>query len=565
MKLAFILVCSVAFASGVAGQIPGTEKEPAKASLEGSVVKEPSGEPLKKAVIELIGHDQEEGGNYTATSDPEGHYKISGILPGRYSLFVERTGYIEVDKKRRRTEGIAISLEAGQELKDQVLHMLPAAIIAGRVLDEDGDPMPKVQVSVVRRKWAAGRSGFEPNGQADTNDLGEYRIGGLMAGKYYVVATPLPSFQSLVPAQKSPEDPTAATPAPDLAYITTYYPTTADWTQASEIELHAGDDMPVDFSLTRTHTVHVRGLFAGLAAGEKAMVMLRSEDSRGMYITAEVGKDGKFEIPLVAPGSCTLLATTEMGNSPQIAHRKVEVTDADMDGLRLLPLPCAIVRGRVHFSGKGPKIDLSLLFVRLQRSDGEDDVSDALTFTADGSMGSPGTARVRADGSFELKNVLPGTYSVEVTGDTKAINDSFVESVTAGTKDATDSGLSVGGGTIAIEVAVSLESGALDGRVANDKNEPVANAVVVAVPESRYRKQGNRYQRVTTDQAGRFSIRGLRPGEYKLFAWEVMEEDEFFDPEYLKSYEDRGTAIHLEKSGHKSASLKVIPAPADQP
>ena len=145
------------------------------------------------------------------------------------------------------------------------------------------------------------------------------------------------------------------------------------------------------------------------------------------------------------------------------------------------------------------------------------------------------------------------------------MSDSFVESVLAGTKDVTDGGLSFDGGTIAIEVTVSLESGTVEGSVTNDKNEPMANAVVVAVPESKYRKQGNRYPRGATDQAGRFSMRGLRPGEYKLFAWEVLEEDEFFDPAYLKSYEDRGTAIHLEKNGHQSASLKVIPAPADQP
>jgi protocatechuate 3,4-dioxygenase beta subunit len=562
MKLAILCVCTLVLAAGVAGQAQDASKSPAKASLEGSVVKEPGGEPLKKAILELIGHDQEEGGNYTATSDPEGHFRISDVLPGRYLLFVERTGYIEVDKKRRRTEGIAISLEAGQEVKDQVLHMLPAAIIAGRVVDEDGDPMPKVQVTVLRRKWAVGGPGFEPNGQAETNDLGEYRIGGLLAGKYYVVASPIPTFQSVFPAQKGPDDPTAS--LPDMAYVSTYYPNTPDRIQAATIELHAGDDMPVNFSLTRTHTVHIRGSFVGLASGAKAMVMLRSEDSRGMYMTAEAGKDGKFEIPLVAPGSYTLLATTEMGNSPQIAHRRVEVADSDVDGLRLTPLTLATVRGRVRVGSKGPKIDSSLLYVHLQRSDGEDDVSDALTFTADGSMVSPGTARVKADGSFELKNVLSGTYSVEVTGDSKAMADSFVESV-SGTKDVTESGFTVAGGAIAIDVAVSLDSGRVEGSVTNDKNEPIANAVVVAVPESKYRKQGNRYQRGTTDQAGRFSMRGLRPGEYKLFAWEVMEEGEFFDPEYLKSYEDRGTAIRLEKSGHLSTSLKVIPALADPP
>ena len=85
------------------------------------MVKEPVGDPLKKAIIEVIAENQEEGGNYTATSDQDGHFKITDVQPGRYRLFVERTGYIEVDEKRRRSEGMVISLEAGQDLKDQTL------------------------------------------------------------------------------------------------------------------------------------------------------------------------------------------------------------------------------------------------------------------------------------------------------------------------------------------------------------------------------------------------------------------------------------------------------------
>ena len=161
------------------------------------MLKEPVGDPLKKAIIEVIAENQEEGGNYTATSDQDGHFKITDIQPGRYRLFVERTGYIEVDEKRRRSEGMMISLEAGQDLKDQTLRMLAAGILTGRVLDEDGDPMANVEVNVLRRKGSA----FESSGSAHTNDLGEYRIGGLLAGKYYLIASPLPNFQTLVPAK----------------------------------------------------------------------------------------------------------------------------------------------------------------------------------------------------------------------------------------------------------------------------------------------------------------------------------------------------------------------------
>jgi len=222
------------------------------------------------------------------------------IHPGRYRLFVERTGYLEVDAKHRRSEGTVLSLEAGQELKDSVLHMLAAAIITGRVVDEDGDPMPNVDVTVLRRKFSSGRFKFEPNGSSQTNDVGEYRIGGLLAGKYYVSASPLPNFQSLVPAQKSSED--RATIQPDMAYVTTYHPDTPDRTQAAALELHAGDALPLDFSLARIHAVRIRGSVAGLAAGTKAVVPLRSRDSNSIYEPSEVDQEGKFEIQHVAPG-----------------------------------------------------------------------------------------------------------------------------------------------------------------------------------------------------------------------------------------------------------------------
>ena len=72
-------MCLLALGRQASAQDAPAAKETSKASLEGTVVKEPSGEPLKKAVVELIAENQEEGGNYTATSDQDGHFKIVGI------------------------------------------------------------------------------------------------------------------------------------------------------------------------------------------------------------------------------------------------------------------------------------------------------------------------------------------------------------------------------------------------------------------------------------------------------------------------------------------------------
>ncbi len=559
MRLGIIAVCLLALATPVAAQSPSAAKEPAKASLQGSVIKEPGGEPLKKAIIELIAENQEEGGNYTATSDQDGRFKIVDIQPGRYRMFVERPGYLEVDQKRRRSPGTALSFKAGQEQKDQTLHMLTAAIITGRVLDEDGDPMPNVDVTVLRRKFAADRVKFEPSGTAQTNDLGEYRIGGLLAGKYFVSSTPPVNFQSLVPAQKSTEERTAA--LANTAYVTTYYPNTVERSQATAIELHAGDETPVDFAMVRTHTASIRGSVADLLPGTKAVVMLRARDSNSM-LGSEVDKDGKFEIAHVSPGAYTVVATTFMADTPRSARRNIEVTDANIEGLRLVPTIGATLRGRVHFPAKRND---SLPFISLARIDGEEDTGDGMVVTDDGSSSTSTMGRAKADGTFELKNVPPGLYEIAISGDTSALADCFVESVMVGTKEVSDAGLNVNGGMLALDVTLSSAAGVVDGTAVNDKKEPVANAVVVAVPEAAYRKRQSRYQKATTDQDGHFTMHGLHPGEYTLYAWEALEGDDYMDPDFLRAVETQGTGIKVEKSSHQSVGLKIIPVSVDQP
>ena len=560
MKLAILCayVLALTLAASAHGQTTAADpKAPAKASLQGSVVKEPVGDPLKKAIIEVIAENQEEGGNYTATSDQDGHFKITDIQPGRYRIFVERTGYIEVDEKRRRSEGMVISLDAGQDLKDQTLRMLAAGILTGRVLDEDGDPMANVEVTVLRRKGSA----FESSGSAHTNDLGEYRIGGLLAGKYYVVATPLPNFQTLIPAKQDSGD--TANAAPALAYGATYYPNAADRGQASPIELHAGEEMPVDFSLTRRHSARIRGRVSGLGASPSA-VMLRGKDGNPMFNAGEVGKDGKFEISNVAPGSYTLTAMTVGAETPLITRRTIEVGTADIDDVQLTPLPPATVRGQVHFGGKFPKSDASQTIVYLHPTEG-DDSYDGVTIDGDASATSSNFVKVKPDGSFELKNVAPGIYEIDVSGDAKAFGNAYVESLAVGTKNYVDTGLNVSGGTIAVDVTVSGEAGIIDGTATSDKNEPVGEAVVVAVPEARFRAQASRYQRVLADQTGRFTLRGLRPGTYTLFAWEHLEGDEYRDADFLKLFEGHGVEVKVEKSSHQTVPLKIVAAPADQP
>ena len=538
----------------------------ARAVVAGVVTKEPGSDPVKKAVIEVIAETQSEGGNYTALTGADGSFRIDNIVPGRYRLFAERAGFQEIDKHYRRTEGRVLTLTAGQELKNLIIHLQAAAVVEGRVTDEDGDPMPEAQVAVLRQSFVAGRSHWEQAGAERTNDLGEYRIAGLAAGNYFVSVTPPPDFRSLIEATSNA--PAAATritasdkPAP-VSYQTTYYPGTRDRAQAAPIQLHGGDDFPVNFSLTPSPSLTIRGSVVNLPAGSTAAIMLQSKDFSLVLNGAEMHKDGSFEIRDVSPGAYTILATVDNAAVPMMARQALQVTSTNVEGLRLAPQPAGAIRGRLRMEASGTvgvRLDPSQMFLLLRSADGDGD-DDALGAFVLGN-GFSTVAHVNADGSFEWKSVPAGHYSVQIS-DASAMPDWFLKSVTAGGRNVAESSFSVSGGPGALDlmIIVSANGAAADGVVTNQKDEPVADATVVAVPEARFRTHPDRYRKAVTDQSGRFTLRGLPPGDYTLLAWESVDGEAYYNPEFLKGYEGQGKALHVGEGERKSLQLRTVPA-----
>ena len=246
-----------------------TQHEP---SSSGIVTKDPGSEPVKKALIELIAESQSDGGNYTALSGADGGFRIENILPGRYRLFVERTGYQEIDKHQRRSEGRVLTLGAGQELKDLVIRLQAAAVVEGRVTDEDGDPMAEAQVAVLRQTFVAGRSSLGAGRSRAHQRPGRIPHRGPGRGQLFCFGNAAAGFQKsdrdgwqcgYAPAMRRNR---SEKPAP-AAYQTTYYPGTRDRGQAEPIQLHAGDDFPANFSLTQSPSLDHPRLGGEPAAG----------------------------------------------------------------------------------------------------------------------------------------------------------------------------------------------------------------------------------------------------------------------------------------------------------
>jgi hypothetical protein len=557
----FLVVLSLLLPSG---QLPGvaqTEAAPkptSRATIQGVVTKEPGAEPVKKAVIEVIGENQAESGDYTAVTGSDGRFHIEGILPGRYHLFVERTGLLEVAKHQARSTGRVITVSPGQNVTDLTIHLQAASVVQGRVVDEDGDPLPKSQVTVLRQNLASGRSRWEQVGGESTNDLGEYRIANLPAGNFYVSVAPPPDFKSLIEASGAvkPESKPSGADKPATSYQTTYYPGTTDRSQAVPIQLHPGDDFPVNFALTPVPSLSIRGSVVGLPPHASASILLQSRDFDFTLNGAEVQKDGSFVMHDVSPGAYTILATVENAPMPMTARQALQVTNS-VDGLRLTPLPGAWIHGRMRLeTNSSTKISPSQMTLYLRSTDRDDDLSGKL-FIGDGFNN---LAVLGSDGSFEWKGVPAGNYSVQLTAEhVTGSEDLYLKSISASGRDAGDSGISVNGGSLMFDLVASANGAVVQGIAVNQDDAPVANAVIVAVPDARFRGRDDRFCKTVTDQSGRFTLHAIPPGDYTLFAWESVDGESYYNSEFLKTYDGQGSALRIGESEHKSVQLKVIP------
>ena len=550
MKLGFLLVFLISVPA-----LPQTsaQKEIPKSALAGRVVKDPGSVPVKKAEVQLMAEGQEEGTNYTTTTDADGHFQIESIRHGRYRVFVERTGLVEIDKRNRRSPGTALSFEPGKDVSGLVLHLLPAAVVVGRVLDEDGDPMARTDVSVLHYGYTLGHRRLETAASGTTNDLGEYRVPDLLPGRYLAVVNPSPAFSNPSGVAASAQ---SAGEKEETAYVPTYYPGTTDRSQAGFLELRAGDETSVNFNLVPSATFHVRGSLAPNPGS--AMLLLRPKESNAEYAAAHVDKDGKFDIGHVPPGSYTLVTVTGTAESPQLAQQMIDVTNHDINDSRILTMAGSRVRGQLHLDGD-LSLDVSSLLVFLEPGDrdhvtsffGGDDIATNLTL-----------ARVKRDGSFDLKDVPAGSYFVLVEGNSTP--EYFLKSVRVGGSDVTDTGLSVGGGgTYSLDLLLGAGTARVNGGVTDADDHPVADAVVVAVPQLSRRNRLELFGKAVTDQHGRFTLTGLTPGEYQLFAFDSIEEGAYYDPGFLQAFDARGEKIRLEEKGSKTVPLKVIASSSD--
>jgi len=111
-----------------------------------------------------------------------------------------------------------------------------------------------------------------------------------------------------------------------------------------------------------------------------------------------------------------------------------------------------------------------------------------------------------------------------------------------------------------LEIFVATDTGTADGVVQNDKQEPSVNVTVVFVPEGTRRNRLDLYRTASTDAMGHVHVEGVPPGDYRVFAWEDVENGAWQDPDFIRRFEDQSKSVRINENSTTRVELRVIPS-----
>jgi hypothetical protein len=516
-----------------------------KCVVQGRVTKLPSGEPIKGAEVFLITDD---GKNleYSGFTDTTGQFSLTDIEPARYKIMVNKTGYASPERQcdsKNIQEGEELNLAPGQKLSGLNLQLLAPAVITGTVFDPLGEALPDAQIEARRYYVFRGKEAFSRAGLAQSDDRGKYRMYDLPPGRYYVRVGDAFYFQQQIQRIKTAGDP--------LGFLPIYYPGTTDLTQAVLLEVKSGDELSgVDFVVQPARVLRIRGRVVNGITGEPVRDGSVTLITRAPVIQENggsaypIGKDGRFEIKDLAPGPYILSAESMnfVERRPWNGRRAIELRNAGLDDIQVQVFPGHDIAGRVQLT-QNERMEFSELQVELL-SHRDSNYRSAFT-------------DVNADGTFVLRDVPEGSYDVNVTG---LVANFYLESVHVGGVDETESGVRVSGeGSIfPLLLEVSPTGAQVEGAVETNDGKTACQATVVLVPEPDRRNIRRFYYSTDINRSGRFAIRGVAPGNYRLFAWDDEDEAAYFDSEFLRPYEKSYDPIHIKQGDHRTALLKLI-------
>jgi hypothetical protein len=462
-------------------------------------------------------------------------------------------------------------------MRDVRLQMAPTGSIVGRVMDADGQPAARVSVMALESTYSS--TGGRTLGiiqAVQTDDKGEYRLFWLPPGQYVVAARPEDPRRQTLQLFITPPGSTdgfETYPQAPLMYRTLedgtvveetfdviYYGGDPDVRKARSIDLRPGATVSgIDLLLAadRVRTRHVRGRVVDPSRanvpGVTVTALPRNAGPSTVAPTALSNENGAFELIGVGAGSYVLRAGIPGINGFAV----LGPGDTDIEGLTIAMSLGVRVQGRLVIDGRAPGAalpDLSRINVRLENA------LPGLPGSSSGAVnGDSFTVSVSQPGDYR---VLVGPLLVPYLADPSRrptippeLRNAYIKAIRLNADDGLTGTVNVAAAQPGqLEIVIALNGGTVQG-VVNDRQQSAPNATVVLVPAARSRL--DLYKVVNSGSNGRFRIESIPPGEYKLFAWEYVEDGAWFDSEFQRTQESKGRAVRVTEGSSSETSLTM--------
>ncbi len=564
-----------------------TTPQEATGSVEGRVTNAQTGDAIAGASLHLYPLFVRGAARPTrlhqpqaATSQADGGFQFEAVPAGTYFVSASREGFVDPAPNGPPQR---ISLAAGQGITNVSVLLNPQAIVSGKIIDENGDPVPRARVEALTTFSNRGKAQLSRKSAATADDAGEYKLKGLPPGTYYLAAEPASDSKKVAPAEcatpeavrdaaggQSPPATKETEPSgPEL--IRTFYPKALDFENAAPIEIGAGQTLAeTNIQLRRITTYQVRGKIAaspGIDPGRSLNISLAPRNSLASDVIGRivpVNHDGTFDIQKVAPGAYTLTLTgLDTRTPPQnargsshnrlLARQDIDVTAGDVNGVVLALIPPITLTGRVALDGSD-NANLSRVRVNLTPAGGT-------------AVGGFQNVAVNSDGTFNFDSVDPGQYVVRVVGNPPG---TYVKSVSFNRQDITGAALDLSqGGSGEIDVVLRSGAGEVDVTVLNPEDQAPATGVpgqpagsgslVTVLTPDQLAPDGSGIIFGSASAAGTFVIRNVTPGHYYAFALERWS-PVWQNPDFLREMQILGTSIDVEESSRVQIQLPVTAA-----
>ncbi len=528
MALLFSLVTAT-----LRAQLPARDQHDdagATATISGRVVDARTHQGIRNAVVRI---GSGESPLLPVLTGADGSFTIANVPPGPHILSAWKTGYARASLGMPTGFGRPIMIDLnGDSARGIELPLIRGGAISGRVVDEVGDPLVGAFVAVDRLRRVDGRLDTVRVETGTTDDLGDYRIGGLPPGRFVV---------SLL---GGPQIVTQRADGSRSDWTKLYYPGVAGLTQAQPVIIRSGDEAAgIDFISTLVRQPALALTVVDRNGGPTdATVTFGSESGLlSAFTVLEMGGRETEARLRLDPGDWVVYARGRTG----VGMTRVSIGSDDLSASVQLG-PGGRVRGQIVSDGAPLPADRLVVVSVVPTDRSVARASSAIT-----------SARVKAAVPFELKPLL-GECELRVSQLPPGFELQAI--VDADGRDLTDAPIVFDANVDldAVRVIVTDRVARLSGTVVDRDRTAITNYSLLVLPDdpARLRNPRRWAHWVRPNHLGRFTV-DLLAGDYRVAVVgpDEVDDSEWFNADYFEPFRDRATRVTVAARERRSVTL----------